>query len=916
MPWSGFEGAESPSWELEGKALERKEVTNLPAPNMRLRFAIIFALLVVGFVLMAVKLTDLQLRQYEVYGAKAESSRTKTLTIKGSRGQIQDANGVVLAYDKKIYNVQFYAEPKASGDSRTTEQRNTAYTRAIWDSIQIIEHAGKQTISTFWLRQLEDGTWVFDVGNNIHLSPEGIWEFNTPPEDPKAVPSESSISVAETRVRMWRENFSYTTKNSDGTYYTSTQDIFARLCASYGLDALDAELPERSKLTLEDKLKIMAVWQEMRMNAFASKPITMAADVPWSTVIELEMRSILLEGISISIGNQRVYPQGTTACHVIGYVGSIPESWWNNTKTADGKNAYLDKGYGISDKIGLDGIEKTMEDYLTGSSKDRTGSKTIEVNYAGRVMRELAQIDPADGNTVRLTLRADLQRVAEKALAETVNEIRDKQEKTIRDSKWLETNQAKLLARNFETQPLRLAQNGAIVVLDMQARVLAMASFPDYDPNLFVIGMDESQRERMLADPRHPLFNNAIGSRDTPGSIFKMVTALAALTSGTITPQTIINDQSPFDDHIDKTVNPNQHGPSCWANPTIRSTIHQNQTVVQGLRNSCNYFFFTAAYRMGSDGESLYNYASKLGLTTKTNIDLPGELKGIVGHQDTLYDPNRPITEADQDTAVPMLVRAQIKAHLRRIGEKYNTTYNEDRLDKAVKALMDEAIVKPQSEWISSFRIILMRELGMRRDIVILTDTMSDIYRILNDIKWGANLTIMTAIGQSITMVTPVAVARYLVAVANGGLVYDVSIVDSIISPTGEVLNPLNKPVVVNDLTDEISPYIDYIWEGMADVVDEGGTAGTYFSRDWLAKYPIAGKTGTAQKSVLDVENNAWFIAYAPLEKPEIAVVVYVPNGMSAGWASPAAKAVVQAYMDSRVTPELPIIPGPDELAR
>jgi penicillin-binding protein 2 len=880
---------------------------------MKIRFALLFATLAIGFVLTLMKLTDLQLRNYETYGTKAESSRTKTLTIKGARGQIQDANGVVLAYDKKIYNVQFYAEPTAGGDSGG--ERRAAYTSAIWDAIQIIEHAGKQTISAFWLRRTDGGDWVFDVGNGLHLGPDGAWAFNTPPEDPKATPGENAVYVANERVRMWRDNFGYNSKNKDtGEYVTPTRDLYDRLCAVFGIDALDESLPEDKKLSDEDRLKILAVWQEMRMNAFASKPITIASDVPWSTVIELEMRSILMEGISIAIGNQRVYPQGATACHVIGYVGAIPESWWNANRSS-----YLDKGYGIADKIGLDGIEKTMEDYLTGNTKERSGSRTVEVNYNGRVMRELSKADPTDGSTVRLTLRADLQRVAETALASVVNEIRDKQEATIRDPNWLEKNQQELMNRNFETQPLRLATNGAIVVLDMQARVLAMASWPDYDPNLFVLGMDESQRERMLEDPRHPLFNNAIGSRDTPGSIFKMTTALAALTEGAITPQTLISDESPFDKIIDKSIqeqNPNQHGPSCWANPSIRRNEHVNQTIVEGLQHSCNYFFFEAAYRMGEDGEALYRYASKLGLTSKTNIDLPGELRSIVGNQQTLYDPSRAIDEGSQDTAVPMLVRNQLKAHLRRIGEKYNTTYSEERLNKAVKALMDVAEATPQSDWISNFRVTLMTELGMRREIVILSDTMSDIYRILNDVKWGANLTIMTAIGQSITMVTPVAVARYVVAVANGGMVYDVSLVDSVISPTGETLNPMDGPVVVNDLRDEVAPYIEYIWRGMQGVVDEGGTANDYFTTDWLVKYPIAGKTGTAQKSRLDVENNAWFVAYAPFDNPEIAVVVYVPNGMSAGWVTPAAKSVIQAYMDSRAPSELPIIPGPDELAR
>jgi penicillin-binding protein 2 len=888
---------------------------------MRLRFALLVVLSLVGFVALSTRLADLQLRNFEVYGQAAEKSRTKKFTLKGARGQIQDANGAVLAYDKKIYDIQFYREPSTD---------RSGYASSIWEVIRMVEQSGKKTISDFWLRLDEADGWVFDVGLGIRMGADGIWKFNAEPKpDANGLiptePSADTVKTANSRVNMLRSNF-YAT----ATKYPTPADLFEYLCSAYGVNALNESLPNEEKLSIEDKRKILAVWQEMQMNAFSSRPVTIATDVPWSTVLEVEMRSITLSGISVAVSSQRVYPQGTLACHILGYVGPIPAGLWST-----GSAEYLRKGYAMNDWVGLDGIERTMEDWLTGNTTARQGSKVVEVDYQGRIMRELSQTAAQDGNTVKLTIRSDLQRVAETALAEVVNDIRDAQEALIKTDRWLEQNKAALEARNFTAYPLQLAQNGALVVLDMQARVLAMASVPDFDPNLFILGMDDAQRERTLNDPRHPLFNNAIGSRDTPGSIFKMATALAGLTAAPVLPDvrsaqeldsndklyksaadsvgetftinTRISDRSPF--RFFDTVNP----PSCWANAATRVEKHSNQTIVEGLANSCNYFFFNVASALGADGEALYSYAAKMGLTSKTNIELPGEIRSIVGNQRSLYDPSRALTEADQDTAVPKLVKNSLKDHLKRVGEKYSYTYADDRLDRCVKALMDMAVNTAQTEWVSSIRVILMRELGMPRDIVILAATVNDIYRLLNDIKWGGSQSILTAIGQSITLLTPIAVARYVAAVANGGIVYDVSLIDSILSPTGEVLNPMDHPVVINDLSEEIAPYLPSIWQGMHDVVADGTAVSAF--KGWKYLDQIAGKTGTAEKSKLDVENNAWFVAFAPYDKPEIAVVVYVPNGMSAGSTIPAAKAVIETYMESRQEIAPAPIPSPNTLA-
>lgn len=833
----------------------------------------VFALLICGaFAVLTVSLADLQIRGADDYGAAAESMMTKTIYERGSRGQILDVNGALLGYDKKIYNIQFYREPSSK------RAQNGAYSKAIWEVIQILKEEGYEVNFDFYLKPNDDGTWYFDT--------------NT-----------SSETVAASRERMFRSNFYV--KNTD------VNDIYKTLCYNYMIDEIDADFPASEKLTLEDKLQVLSVWQEMQMNAFNSVPIVLAEDVSWAAVIRIETRLIALDGISVAVENQRVYPKGTLACHVLGYTGKM--------QSENQIRKYVAKGYKRSDVIGLDGVEASMEDWLTPNSSARQGYSVVEVDRSGNQIRQLSHQDAKDGNTIKLTIDSGLQAVTEQALADLVNSIRDLEEKKLQDGTWLETNKEALLKYQATDRTVNLAQNGAIVVLDMNCRVKAMASFPNYDPNLFIVGMTSEQRERQLADPRNPLFNNAISAADTPGSVFKMATALGALTSGNLTLTETITDGGYF--KLYDQTNP----PKCWININLASTRHADQTVVEGLKNSCNYFFYTIASRMGADGETLYQYAEKLGLTSKTNIDLPGEIKSIVGSQTSLYDPSRAITGRDQDTWLPVQVKTQIKKHLKKIGEKYGYEYSDERLDKCCKALMDMALTTDQGSqgtgWTQAIRPILMEELGMSMEMVWKAEVVTDLFGYLNDIKWGGSYTIMTAIGQSITMTTPIAMARYIVAIANGGYVCDVQLIDSIIDADGNVVNKFDEPVVVNDLSEEVAPYIDAIKEGMAGVVDEGGTAGDYFS-SWTGvdgkpdKNQLCGKTGTAETSDLDVENNSWFVCFYPKDEPEIAVVVYVPYGYSGSRSAAAARTVLEYYLSSRVEDEAAILPAPNALAQ
>ena len=171
------------------------------------------------------------------------------------------------------------------------------------------------------------------------------------------------------------------------------------------------------------------------------------------------------------------------------------------------------------------------------------------------------------------------------------NYIRDKQEELLKSQNWLDENRTELqgTSRDFDSNPIELAEKGAVVVVDMEGRVLALASYPPYDPNAFIVGGEAAAN--VLLDSRNPLVNYAIGSRDTPGSVFKIVTGTAGLISGQLTMTEIINDEGPF------TKYDSSNPPRCWVNQKLLSK-HSNQTVREALTRSCNYFFYTVGSRL------------------------------------------------------------------------------------------------------------------------------------------------------------------------------------------------------------------------------------------------------------------------------------------------------------------------------
>ncbi len=326
---------------------------------------------------------------------------------------------------------------------------------------------------------------------------------------------------------------------------------------------------------------------------------------------------------------------------------------------------------------------------------------------------------------------------------------------------------------------------------------------------------------------------------------------------------------------------------------------HADQDIIMALTNSCNYYFFTVAERLGIN--KLDDWAGKLGLTAPTGIELPGEATGMVGGQKVLFDNALPLNK--QKTSMPRLVYDLLCERL-----KYYVTYRSMEVDEDAIKRCAEKLMKLQDGSLTGkgaeVRRILSEELGIPEGITSVQPWTNEITSMLTELQWKPTITVRSGIGQGVTLVTPVAVARYASAIANRGTVFDAHIVDRILDSNGKLVKQV-EPSVYNKI-EAPGEYWDAIHRGLQGVVspEDGGTAAEAFSDEFVEDgylELISGKTGTAQTSTanqIDIENTSWFITFTPREKPEIAIVVCIPNGFSGSSSAPAVEEIVRYYID------------------
>ncbi|MDR0839901.1 MAG: hypothetical protein LBN26_00720 [Christensenellaceae bacterium] len=845
------------------------------------RYVIMTVVLLAMMVALLYQLSAITLAEGAENAEKAEQRSTAQISIAGTRGRILDRNGVVLAYSKNSYNVEFLRDA-----NNRTNYDSAVYTEALMKAIRIIEESGGKTIDTSYIRMQEDGSLVYDwrvetKANRVARYKNFCEAMGFPIDFDKTVEDKS----------LW-----------DTSSWPTAEKSYKDLRALWFI-------PE--ELSFEEANKIISIRQEVNLKNYrAFEPVTIAYDVDMEVVAQIKLHAGELPGLQTAQSTTRVYPRGTTAAHIIGYLGR------NVTQ-----QMVEEQGYSANDYTGVSGVEARMEQYLTGATNAHKGSRVVEVNKNGSTIRELSYTPASNGSDVMLTIDLNLQMATEKALADLIEKI----DQTETEQITAEAEKYEKLAPEGDLSQIHTAKTGAAVVMDVRTgQVLAMASYPTFDPNWFIAGLSTEQFAQLFGDPEDPndpvrlttpTLNKAISSRMTPGSIFKMVTGIAGVAEGELLLDEEIDCEYEYY-LVDENGNINTRDPATCHIGSLSAAhrSHADQDLSTAIKNSCNYYFCEVAYRLGI--ERLYNWAEKFGLTVPSNIELTGEATGIVGKQEVLFDNTLlngegVLSISEQKTSLPALIYKNLKARLRLILESTLREVDDAAVDRCTRKLMqlqDGSVNNKGPE----IRQIMSEELGIPVGITQEHgDWMQSISSLLNEIQWKPTQTIRSGYGQGVSLVTPIAVARYVSAVANEGTVYDAHIVDRVIDSDGALIKQY-EPTVYNQIELPKAVWTE-VKEGMKGVVspEDRGAAAKKFSTAFQAKYlsdtsvkRLAGKTGTAQIGVrsklIDIENTSWFVSFAPLNDPEIAVVVCVPYGFSGASSAPAVEDIFTYYFNKQ----------------
>ncbi len=330
--------------------------------------------------------------------------------------------------------------------------------------------------------------------------------------------------------------------------------------------ALDDELLKRMARVLHIEVSHLLAQIRKAANTPRHLPVRLAVDIDWETVAYIENNRLNLPGIKIEIVPQRVYHYGNLASHILGYLAEISKK---ELQSVDAET------YHGGDLIGKMGLEKLREEVLRGEK----GRDYMEVNARGFEQRRLKGLEPLPGNDLQLTIDVDLQIAAEQMMAE-------------------------------------YDKAGAVVVMDVNSgRLLTLVSAPSISLEDFSGGISQEKWKEYLDNPRLPLLNKIVQGQYPPGSTYKIVTALAGLSEGVITPETVIYCPGHY-----KFGNRTYR---CW-----KKSGHGAVSLKRALTESCDVYFYQVGQRLGVN--RLAEYAKKFGLGERTGVEIEHEKRGLV----------------------------------------------------------------------------------------------------------------------------------------------------------------------------------------------------------------------------------------------------------------------------------------------
>jgi penicillin-binding protein 2 len=356
---------------------------------------------------------------------------------------------------------------------------------------------------------------------------------------------------------------------SRGRVFDQKNRLLAANRPSYNVVAIPEDVTPEVFPRLAKLLGVSEKEVRRRMSAgreYPFAPALIREDIPRELAFRIEEERAELPGVDIRVDGIRYYPYGEIASHVIGYIGTIHRNEYD----------VLDHDrFGMNSRIGRAGIERSFDDFLRGWR----GGQQIEVDARGQMVQVLSSRKPEPGSDITLTLDLEFQ----KKIMDMIKGL-----------------------------------HASIVVLDLETEgLLALASAPAYDPNIFVSPATSEQRLQVLKDENAPMLDRGINAAYPPGSVFKLVTALAALDLGRITPETRFYCKGSFQ------LNPKSKPARCWFHEG-----HGSLNLYEALERSCNVYFFNLAKRLAPD--EIAHYAHELGLGEPLKLEISRMAPGLI----------------------------------------------------------------------------------------------------------------------------------------------------------------------------------------------------------------------------------------------------------------------------------------------
>jgi penicillin-binding protein 2 len=555
-------------------------------------------------------------------------------------------------------------------------------------------------------------------------------------------------------------------------------------------------------------------------NGSPYQPIPVAKDISQSLALTIMEKRSDYPGVTAGLEAVREFPApyGVNAAHILGYLGPVSDDELAAQKAAReaGQPVPLESTLRRTDLVGRAGLEAEYDEALRGIP----GIKQLAVDQSAAVVGTVGETESKPGDYVVTNIDARLQTVVEKQLLAAIERAR---------------------ATDSRTGPGKYkADSGAAVVMDVtNGHILAMASYPSYDPAVWVGGISSKEYTALTSKKANtPLLSRAIQGQFVPASTFKIVSAAAALQNG----------YSAYDTY------------RCPGQLVVGNRIFRNfegeaqgdVDLARGLAASCDTMWYAIADTFWrKDGglepvakpkDPFEKMAKAFGYGKRTGIDLPSESRGRVG------------------------------------GRAFRTALNEQLHDawckRAVTGYPEVAKTDPA-------RARLLKAYAK--------DNCTDggVFRIGD----AVNL----SIGQGDTVVTPLQVAQAYAAVANGGTIYQPQVAKGIVGSDGKVVSVL-KPTVTGKLPVS-KANLKFLRDAFSEVTSRPyGTGYNAFRGFPLAQIPVAAKTGTGQAAKAGDQSTSWFATFAPANQPKYAVVMMVSQGgTGAGTSAPSVRKIYEA---------------------